>query len=406
MFAGRLHVMNYATNVQTQLPVEVQEYILLFLCDRDWCTFRSVSRRWLHVYDLFEPSVLAPEEAHHNAAVLMFMCHRSTLLMRSVSLDSEHEQKRLLLHCIACRDETDVFRSVAELASRHIATESVQLQKEGQQLLETCFDSFENGCRALNDANLADISELRHFARPPPACLQIGCCYVMMVERRVIDATKPESWMHVKRLLCDPGRAVQAALNFDREEPLPLEVEETIRAIVLGPEADELQQRAHSTARFTYAQLLWLQGMLEYFPVHRKVDPIRVQLRKQEQNLRFTREVFLGHLAKRHSEVGSYVGAIEENRNRIIREESHVANALNNDWSNVQRALRAAKNVDALVTKATAPATAMNAATQPKGRVPLTLHHASFPTATVASKRPTVAFNKTGGTTALAKKKK
>ena len=396
---------------RSKVPVEVQEYILLFLSDKELCSFRSVSRRWLHVYDLFEPSVLAPEQAHHNAVV--FMCHRSMTFKQSVGLKTKHERKRLLSHCATCRTESEAFRAVAELASRPIEAQCVQLRGKAQKMLDTCLVGVEEGHRALQECRLQDVAELKGLYNPPPEVLQIGCCYVMMVERRWIDPTKLESWVNVQRLLGQSNKVVQIALHFDRDDPLPSGLEDTIRGIILGPEAERLEAKARNFSKFAQIQLLWLRGVLQYFPVRREVEPIRHQLMKREQILQFAHEVHQGLLGTRYGDVGTYVGGMEKiARDHIKRQEQEVAKTNADEWSNIQMVVREARIAQSAVppaSKLAAPSTGKEVkAPHPKGRVPLTLHQASFPTTATAieAKKLATTTTRTSGSTLSAKKKK
>ena len=118
-----------------------------------------------------------------------------------------------------------------------------------------------------------------------------------------------------------------AGYYFGRDNrTIPPAVDKTVRGVIFGPEADELEAKAH---QFTVIQRMWLRDLLRYLTARHQQGPIPAQLRSQERIVHFARDVCGGQLVESHGNIGSYVIVIEANtRARLCQEEQRIANTI------------------------------------------------------------------------------
>ena len=195
------------------------------------------------------------EELRKLQPVLDAKTEETTLLLERVRVDQEEASK------VQARVQAD------EKVVRAQAAEVAEVQADAQRDLDVAMPALHNALKALDSLDKKDITEVKSFAKPPPAVQTV------MEAVCILLGSKPD-WDSSKRLLGN-AQFMQNLKDYDKDNIPPKMVKQvqkyTKQEIMAVDNVKKVSKAATSLC-------MWVHAMVIYSKVAKEVEPKKQRL--------------------------------------------------------------------------------------------------------------------------------
>jgi dynein heavy chain len=229
------------------------------------------------------------------------------LAIQKVTLKESTEAcAKLLDEIMTASSEAEAKKSLAEAKKIEIGEQSKQIEvekREAEEALEVALPALEEARNALQDLDKNDVTEIRSFAKPPPAVQTVCECIVVM------KGGKEVSWKAAKGMMADPG-FLSSLLNMDVDAIKSKQVSAVNGAL---KKADISMDKMRDISSAGAGLLKFVTAVMGYCSVAKEIKPKREKVALLEKNFMIAKrgldkivkecdtiEKLLSDLSKRH----------------------------------------------------------------------------------------------------------
>lgn len=227
-------------------------------------------------------------------------CRSSEMMLRSCDEQCRFIQVQLVEH-VALQNGIEQEKSgarniqeqcvVDEMEAKGIASRAEAIKWSAQMDLDEALPALDSAMKRLKSLRLADLCEIRAFARPPRLCtltLEAVCILFEIRPHRRLDHDHPgravnDYYEVAKRdLLGDPSGFMQRLFEYDKDN-IPEQVIRRLQPYI--DDEDFVPEKVCRVSTACHALCLWVKAMERYHHISRRVDPKRQELMRAEWQL-------------------------------------------------------------------------------------------------------------------------
>ncbi|EDQ84603.1 uncharacterized protein MONBRDRAFT_39235 [Monosiga brevicollis MX1] len=224
---------------------------------------------------------------------------------------------KLLDEITAASTEANAKKQLAEAKKVEIAEQSRTIEvekKDAVEALEVALPALEEAKMALKDLDKNDVTEIRSFAKPPPAVQTVCECIVVMKDGKDI------SWKAAKGMMADP-QFLSSLMNMDVDAIKQKQVT-TINASLKKANISLEKMRDVSTAGA--GLLKFVTAVMGYCAVAREIKPKREKVAQLEKNFMIAKRE-LDRIVKECDEIERQLKELSQRHEAALLEKSQLA---------------------------------------------------------------------------------
>ena len=204
---------------------------------------------------------------------------RTMLAQQKLIVDAKTKEVTLLLENISkASAEANEKQTAATTQQANLDVELVAINEqkdEAELALGSAMPALLAAADALNTLEKKDITEIRSFITPPVAVQQVCECVVILLK------LPDKSWKTAKLMLTD-SNFLSNLVNYDKDGITGNQAK-AIAQYLKNPEFSSEALKAVSKAGA--GLLKWVEAMMNYYEVAKKISPLRQSVAKAEKEL-------------------------------------------------------------------------------------------------------------------------
>jgi len=199
---------------------------------------------------------------------------------KKVVVDAKTEDVTKLIENIAEKKKVaDAQQSEAEVKQKEAEEQATVISSEKAKADEALLEALpavEAASAALDNLNKDDLTEIKNFAKPPPAVMSVCYCVVLL---RPTGEKLSEDWVDAKKMLAN-GKLLDLLKSYPKDNISEKQIK-GVKKYFKDP--NFTVEKLASISKAGKGLLVWVDAIVKYHEVAKNVEPLRNKVKEMEK---------------------------------------------------------------------------------------------------------------------------